>query len=95
MKSQFYANGELRDEKVIEALNEALCFYENGELLEARETLADIVKAIDEFDRKYSPYEEPEYPKLPKDKAIAATVTLFDKRLIRAAMESSILKKIA
>lgn len=102
MKSQFYANGELNDSKIIEALNEALESYENGELVEARETLSDIVDAIDEFDKKYSVYEEPEYPKLQKDKLpgakemaeITKKANAPTKALVKEKMSESILKEI-
>lgn len=93
MKSQFYANGELNDSKIIEALNEALCCYENGELLEARETLADIVKAIDEFDRSYRMTEK-SFPEAKEMAALTEKTNAPTKALIKEKMSESILKEI-
>lgn len=42
-------NGELKDKEIIAALRKAAEEYENGELAEVRDTLFDIVCAIDEF----------------------------------------------
>ncbi len=39
----------LKDEKIVEALREAADSYGNGEIAEVRDTLREIVAAIDEF----------------------------------------------
>lgn len=44
-------NRELKDAKIVEALQQAAVDYENGEIAEVRDLLADIVKDIDEFER--------------------------------------------
>lgn len=49
MKNTFFEKGELQDEKIIAALKKAAEDYENGEICEVRDLLADIVNAIDEF----------------------------------------------
>lgn len=40
---------ELYDEKIIECLKDAIDMYENGEVLEVRDLLLDIISSIDEF----------------------------------------------
>lgn len=47
------SNGELKDKKIISALRKAANDYENGEIAEVRDLLADIVNAIDEFTDNY------------------------------------------
>ena len=56
MKSKFYANGELKDEKILEALAQAKEMYENGEIVETRDLLAEIIKSIDQFEKNYEVY---------------------------------------
>lgn len=46
---RFIKRGELEDERIINALNTAARDYENGELIEVRDLLLEIVAAIDEF----------------------------------------------
>ncbi len=46
---KFYKNGELKDKEITAALKQAADGYENGELIEVRDLLQDIVDAIDEF----------------------------------------------
>lgn len=41
---------ELKDAKIVEALQQAAIDYENGEIAEVRDLLADIVRNIDEFE---------------------------------------------
>ncbi len=48
--AKFLKNGELDDKKIIDALRKATIDYENGELIEVRDLLLEIVNAIDEFD---------------------------------------------
>ena len=50
---KFYKNGELKDQKIIDALNQAVKDYENGCVVEVRDVLAEIVIAIDEFERDF------------------------------------------
>ena len=47
---RFLKNGELQDKKIIEALQKAADWYEDGAIAEVRDLLVDIVNAIDEFD---------------------------------------------
>ena len=41
---------ELDDNAIINALKDAIDMYENGEILEMRDLLLDIIESIDEFD---------------------------------------------
>lgn len=45
----FYKDGELNDKRVIEALNKAIEDYKDGELIEVRDTLLEIINAIDDL----------------------------------------------
>lgn len=54
METKFYKNGELKDQKIIKALAQAAKDYEDGAISEVRDTLAEIIEAIDEFDNSYS-----------------------------------------
>ena len=47
---RFYKNGELEDKEIVSALRQAAEQYENGELIEVRDLLQEIVDAIDEFE---------------------------------------------
>jgi hypothetical protein len=46
---RFFKNGELADKGIESALRKAADDFANGELIEVRDLLADIVDAIDEF----------------------------------------------
>lgn len=46
---RFFKNGELEDEKIIAALRKAADDYENGEIVEVRNLLMEIVDNIDRF----------------------------------------------
>lgn len=50
--NRFIGRGGLKDKQIIKALHKVAEDYENGEVAEVRDTLADIVRAIDEFDRR-------------------------------------------
>lgn len=50
MYNRFYEKGELKDEEIINALRQAAKDYENGEIAEVRDVLAEIVFAIDDFE---------------------------------------------
>lgn len=47
---RFYKSGKLKDKEIVSALRQAADDYENGELIEVRDLLQDIVDAIDEFE---------------------------------------------
>ena len=52
--NRFYKDGELDDREIIIALVDALDMYDNGEIIEVRDTLAQIVNAIDRFTEEYN-----------------------------------------
>ncbi len=45
----FYKNGKLKDKEIESALRKVADDYANGELIEVRDLLQDIVDDIDEF----------------------------------------------
>lgn len=47
--SEFFKNGELDDKKIVEELHKDVNAYENGEIIEVRDSLAEIINSIDEF----------------------------------------------
>lgn len=49
MYNRFFDNGKLKDGEIITALSDAADTYDNGEIIEVRDLLAEIVYAIDEF----------------------------------------------
>lgn len=51
MNNRFYNKGALKDRKIVEALKRAAVQYENGEIAEVRDTLFDIMDAIDNFEK--------------------------------------------
>lgn len=46
---RFFKKGKLEDKKIEAALRKAADNFANGEIVETRDLLADIVNAIDEF----------------------------------------------
>ena len=48
---KYIHHGELCDEKIVDTLHQTAEDYENGELIEVRDTLLNIVSAIDEFSK--------------------------------------------
>ena len=54
MNERFIKYGELQDIEILNALKEAVCDYEDGAILEVRDVLVEIVKAIDEYDYNLS-----------------------------------------
>lgn len=50
MEMKFWKNNELDDAAIIKALNQAVKDYEDGAIAEVRDSLAEIVNAIDEFE---------------------------------------------
>lgn len=51
--SKFFKKGELQDKKIAAALRQAADDYENGEILEVKNVLIDIINAITEFEQEY------------------------------------------
>lgn len=47
---RFFKNGKLEDKKIEAALRKAADDYANGELIEVRDLLCEIINAIDEFE---------------------------------------------
>ena len=54
MNNRFIEYGKLQDIEIINALKEAVYDYEDGAIVEVRDVLVDIVKAIDEWIYNYS-----------------------------------------
>ena len=50
MANKFFANGKLKDKKIVAALQQAAKDYENGEIAEVHDLLMEIVAAIDEWE---------------------------------------------
>lgn len=50
--SNFFRNGELKDRKIIEALHRAAEDYENGEIVEVKDVLIEIINAITDFENE-------------------------------------------
>lgn len=50
MANRFLKNGELKDKKIVSALERAAKQYENGEIAETRDLLLEIVWAIDKWE---------------------------------------------
>jgi hypothetical protein len=48
--SKFFKNGELQDKKIVKALNQAAEDYENGEIIEVKDVLIEIINAITDFE---------------------------------------------
>ena len=46
---RFFKNGKLKDKEIEAALHKAADDYANGELIEVRDLLLEIINAIDEF----------------------------------------------
>ena len=49
MANRFYKNGELKDSDIIAAIRRAADDYEDGAIVEARDLLAEIIFAIDDY----------------------------------------------
>lgn len=47
---RLFKNGELEDEKIVLALHKAADDYKNGEIIEVKDKLIEIVNAITEFE---------------------------------------------
>lgn len=48
-----FENGALNDEFVLATIDQARRAYEDGAIIEARDTLLNVINAIDDFDREY------------------------------------------
>jgi hypothetical protein len=51
--NKFYRKGELKDEKIVLALRQAAEDYENGEIIEVKDVLIEIIDALTEFEQDY------------------------------------------
>ena len=49
--SRFFKQGHLQDQKIVAALQRAAEDYENGEIVEVKDTLIDIINAITDFEQ--------------------------------------------
>lgn len=47
---RFYKNGKLKDKQIVAALQQAADDYDNGEIIEVKDVLIDIINAITEFE---------------------------------------------
>ncbi len=47
---RYIKNGELQDERILASLEAAKKEYKDGEIIEARDRLLEIIAAIDEFE---------------------------------------------
>lgn len=52
MPNKFFANGELKDKKIVAALKQAAKDYENGEIIEVHDLLLEIAAAIEEWEEE-------------------------------------------
>ena len=50
---RFFRKGNLEDKKIVAALKQAADDYENGEILEVKGVLIDIINAITDFEQEY------------------------------------------
>ncbi len=46
---RYFKNGELQDERILASINAAAKEYEDGEIIEVRDRMLEIIAAIDEF----------------------------------------------
>lgn len=52
--SKFFKKGELQDKKIVAALHQAAEDYENGEIIEVKDVLMEIINAITDFEVEYN-----------------------------------------
>ena len=50
--SKFFKKGELQDKKIAAALRQAADDYENGEIIETKDVLIEIINAITDFENE-------------------------------------------
>ena len=48
--SKFFKHGELQDKQIVDALRQAVEDYENGEIIETKDVLIEIINAITDFE---------------------------------------------
>ena len=48
--NKFFNKGNLQDKKIVEALHKAAEDYENGEIIEVKDVLIEIINAITDFE---------------------------------------------
>jgi len=48
---RFFKKGELQDKKIVAALHQAAEDYENGEIIEVKDVLFEIINAITDFEQ--------------------------------------------
>lgn len=48
--SKYFKKGELQDKQIVAALHRAAEDYENGEIIEVKDELIDIINAITDFE---------------------------------------------
>ncbi|MBR4855445.1 MAG: hypothetical protein IKU94_02340 [Bacteroidaceae bacterium] len=51
--NRFFKKGELQDKKIVAALHQTAQDYENGELVEVKDLLIEIINAITDFEQEY------------------------------------------
>lgn len=49
--SKFFKKGELQDKKIVAALHQAAEDYANGEIIEVKDVLIEIINAITDFEQ--------------------------------------------
>ena len=53
IKELFDIEGNLKDDKIMNLIEDALKDYENGDILDAADTLSLVVRAINKFEKDY------------------------------------------
>lgn len=48
--NKFFKKGKLQDKKIVAALHQAAEDYENGEIIEVKDVLIEIINAITDFE---------------------------------------------
>ena len=51
--AKFFKKGELQDKQIAAALHQAAEDYENGEIVEVKDVLIEIINAITDFEQEY------------------------------------------
>lgn len=49
---KLFKNGELKDALVLSTIDRARQYYEDGAIIEAHDTLLEVIDAIEEFDKE-------------------------------------------
>lgn len=53
MTNRFFKNGDLKDNAIIVALQQAINDYESGAIIECKEVLEEIAEAIELFEENF------------------------------------------